>query len=514
MTMRLRLWPRTLVGQAALVVLLAVAGSNLVGLLVYSGDRLDLMASARGHDLAERIALAAQVLETVPAAERRQHLQTLRQPGLRLFWGRQPLTGGDGDGLQVRLVRRALLAELGDDWADRLQLASGPPPPPGWGRGLGRFADGDEGPHPGRPPGAGRGDGAGGGPLALPFDWGATAEPAFLGSLRLADGSYLNFVAAQAVFRPFWATPFFFVVVGTTLAVAAVSLWAVRKAAKPLSMFADAAERLGRDVDAPPLAAEGPLEVRRAAQAFNDMQNRLQVLLRNRLQMLAAMSHDLRTPITRLKLRAEMTDDAEQRAKTIADLDELLSMVDATLAYARDNAHLEAASAFDVAVLLQAVCEEREDAGGQARYEGPAHLSFVGRPRMLKRAFANLADNAVKYGGGAEIRLADPGDAIVVTVDDGGPGIPSAELGRVFEPFYRVDASRSRATGGVGLGLAVVRAAVEAHGGSVLLANRPEGGLTAVVRLPRSAPPSPDVGAPDLPAPALAPGMPTAAGRP
>jgi signal transduction histidine kinase len=321
---------------------------------------------------------------------------------------------------------------------------------------------------------------------------GAIRDPdeAFFGSIRLADDTWLNFIAAAAVFRPFWTTPFFFIVVGTTVAIALVSFWAVRRAARPLSLFADAAVRLGRNVDAPPLDPSGPREVERAALAFNGMQARLQALLRDRLQMLAAMSHDLRTPLTRLRLRAELLENGEQQAKTLADLAEIEAMVEATLAYARNAAASEADTAFDLAVLVQTVCEEAEDAGGRTSYTGPTRLSWYGRPRLLKRALANLVDNAIKYGERADVDLSVDGESIEITCSDRGPGIFPAERARVFEPFYRSEGSRGHATGGVGLGLAVVRAAVEASQGHIELGDRPGGGLRARLRLPRLRPES------------------------
>lgn len=517
-----RLLPATLVGRTGLVLVTAVVVSNLVGLLVYTGDRFDLVTSARGRDIAERIAGAVEVLEQAPQADRWRLVRVMRQPGLRLFWSKQPLAKDSAHGLAASLMRRALLNELGSDWADRLRLASGTFPPPGpegprpWS-GPGRFFPPGDSPPAGPSPDSGSGapawpppdgdprrhrpDGEEGedraerqpplvAPLPEKFDLaaigrrGGADDEAFFGSIRLADDTWLNFMAAAAVFRPFWTTPFFFIVVGSTVAVALVSFWAVRRAARPLSMFADAASRLGRDVDAPPLDPVGPREVERAAVAFNEMQARLQGLLRDRLQMLAAMSHDLRTPLTRMRLRTELLDEGEQQAKTLADLAEIEAMVEATLAYAHNAAVAEADSAFDLAVLVQTVCEEAEDAGGRASYDGPARLSCYGRPRLLKRALVNLVGNAITYGERAEVTLSAGDESIEIICSDRGPGIPPDERGRVFEPFYRCESSRGRATGGVGLGLAVVRAAVEASRGCIELSDRPGGGLRAILRLP------------------------------
>ncbi|MBK8175534.1 MAG: HAMP domain-containing protein [Rhodospirillales bacterium] len=308
-----------------------------------------------------------------------------------------------------------------------------------------------------------------------------------VGSFRLDDASWLNFGAVVATVQPFWQTELFPLIVATTVLILMISLWAVNRAAQPLAMFADAAERLGRDVNAPPLSTQGPLEVERAAGAFNHMQERLQQFVRQRTQMLAAMSHDLRTPLTRMKLRAELIEDEEQQRKMIADLDEMQAMIEVALSFARDESAIEPPAALDLAVLLQTVCEEAADTGADADYAGPAHAECVGRPAALKRAFANLVDNALKYGGRARVTLAATATSLVVSVDDDGPGLPEGELERVFEPFYRLETSRSRETGGVGLGLSLLRAAIDAHGGRVFLANRPSGGLRATVVLPTGA---------------------------
>ena len=467
----IRPWPRSLVGRTVLVLLLGVLVSNVIGVAVYSGERLDVLTSTRGRQIAEQVATAVATLNDAPEQDRRRLLRSMRQPGLRLFWSNRPYPMQDADGWRGRLIRKAFLAEFGTTETDRLRLSIGVPsgPPPFGGDGGDEDVPRQRGPR-----------------------WRAQAVPALgvtelsmlVGSYRLDDGTWLNFAAPVATFRPFWATPFFLVILGTTALVLAISVWAVRRATAPLSMFGEAAERLGRDVNAPPLPARGPLEVERAALAFNLMQERLQKFIRDRTQMLAAISHDLRTPLTRLRLRAELIEDEEQRKKTVADVDEMQCMIEAALSFARNEAEVEKPAALDMAALLQTVCEEAADAGATAEYVGPAHAACFGRPTALKRAFANLVGNAVKYGQRARVTLETASASLVVTIEDDGPGVPAGELDRVFEPFYRLETSRSRDTGGAGLGLALVRAAIAAHGGDVVLGNRPEGGLCATVTLP------------------------------
>ncbi len=273
------------------------------------------------------------------------------------------------------------------------------------------------------------------------------------------------------------------------LASALLAFWAAHRLTAPVRALAAAADRLGRDVNAPALAEDGPAELAQAAAAFNRMAARIRRYVDDRTLLLASIGHDLRTPITRLKLRAELIDDAEHAPKMLADLDELESMVAATLAFGRDVAASEPAIPLDLAALLRTVLDEAADArpalATAIHYDGPDRLAMQGRPVALKRALANLVGNALGYGGAARAKLTPPTAGLVrVEIDDDGPGLPPAEIERVFEPFYRVEPSRSRETGGTGLGLPIVRNILRAHGGDVVLVNRPGGGLRAVVTLP------------------------------
>jgi len=297
-------------------------------------------------------------------------------------------------------------------------------------------------------------------------------------------------VRTQAPERYPWHSPMFLsAFLLMTLVAAGLSLWAVRRLTAPLRVLAAAAERLGRDVNAPPLPENGPTEVATAAAAFNRMAERIRRFVADRTFLLTAIGHDLRTPITRLKLRAEWMEDEEQRRKMLADLDELEAMVAATLAFGRDVAGSEPVVQMDLAALLRTVLDEAADArpanAERVSYSGPAHLAVEARPVALKRAMANLVGNALAYGGEAHVMLAKPEDGLVsVQVEDAGPGIPPTELERVFEPFRRLETSRNRETGGTGLGLPITRNILRAHGGDVTLANRAEGGVRATVTLP------------------------------
>jgi signal transduction histidine kinase len=264
-----------------------------------------------------------------------------------------------------------------------------------------------------------------------------------------------------------------------------VSVWAVRRVTAPLSGIAAAAERFGKDVAAPPLAEAGTVEMRAAARAFNEMQARLRRLVENRTRMLAAISHDLRTPLTLLRLRAESVDNVQEREKMLATIAEMNDMIEATLAFARDEATAEPPRPIDLAALLASIVDDMADAGMPVTMAAASPVTYQCRPTALKRAITNLIDNAVKYGDRAQVSLRATPAQIEIVIDDSGPGIPEDELVRVFQPFYRLEGSRSRETGGIGLGLAIALSIVQTQGGEITLANRREGGLSAVITLPR-----------------------------
>lgn len=261
-----------------------------------------------------------------------------------------------------------------------------------------------------------------------------------------------------------------------------VSILLVRWLTGPLRRLVLAADQIGRG---PRVAVpqDGPEEVQRLARALDAMQSRIERLVADRTQALAAVSHDLRTPITRLRLRAGFLDDPEMQAKMDDDLRKMEAMIDATLAYLQGDDEAEAAQLMDVGAMVLTLCDATADAGGAVSFEGPMHLDIMCRPVALRRALANLIGNAISYGGGARVRLSRETPLLQLTIEDDGPGIPTTELERVFEPFYRLEASRNRATGGVGLGLTIARQAIAEQGGTLILGNRPGGGLRAVITL-------------------------------
>jgi signal transduction histidine kinase len=441
-----RVWPRSLAARTASVLLVGLIIVQAAGLAIHAFDRIDLQRLAQEREIAVRVMNIYRTVMLTPPDQREAVLGELRHsPDLSAEIVQHPPTEDLPDALPFR--QRLLRVNL------NLVPLMGVPR---W-RGL-RILE-DPGKH------------------------------LIVVGLHLPGEDWLNVSVKVQPPRPWHSPTFLAAFLLMTAVAAALTVWAVRRLTAPVRTLAAAADALGRDVNAPPLPEDGPLEVATAAKAFNTMASRIRRFVQDRTELLTAIGHDLRTPITRLKLRAEFVEDDEQRGKMLADLEELEAMVSATLAFGRDARTTEAVSSLDLAELLRTLLDEasdsRPDLVEQLRYEGPPHQTVRGRPLALKRALANLVSNAVNYGGGARLRLIPPADGLLVAeVEDDGPGIPPGELERVFEPFHRGEPSRSRETGGVGLGLPIARNIFRAHGGDVVLSNRPMGGVKATVTLP------------------------------
>jgi len=304
-------------------------------------------------------------------------------------------------------------------------------------------------------------------------------------SFQFDDGHWVNFDMAMVRDATLWSSHAVLSTVAMMIAVLVFGTLATGWIGRPLATFAAAADRLGRDVNAPRLPEGGPREVRRAVAAFNEMQGRIRHFIEDRTGMLAAISHDLRSPITRLRLRTELLPEGEGRDKMLRDLDEMEVMVASSLDFARDEAIDEASQTIDLAAMLAAICDNTTDIGLSAEFSWEGRLVCVCRPAAIKRALTNLIENAARYGHEATVKAHCHGSAVEVVIEDRGPGIPEAEMEKVFSPFHRVEGSRNRKTGGIGLGLTVARSIVRAHGGDIRLENRKEGGLRVIVALPQ-----------------------------
>jgi signal transduction histidine kinase len=258
-------------------------------------------------------------------------------------------------------------------------------------------------------------------------------------------------------------------------------LWVTR----PLQQLASAAEELGNDINRLPLDETGPIEVSRAARAFNAMQARLIHHIQDRTRLLAAISHDLKTPITRMRLRTELLDDSHVRSRLQKDLDEMESMVLATLDFMQGVGKQEAIQPVDMQALLESIQADAQEMHAEVTIVGAMRSPYLGKPSALKRCISNLVDNALKYGGTATLLVEDNDTACIIRIVDQGPGIPEHQLQAVFTPYFRLESSRNRDSGGTGLGLSIAQDIAEAHGGSLMLFNHANAGLEVVLSLPR-----------------------------
>lgn len=293
----------------------------------------------------------------------------------------------------------------------------------------------------------------------------------------LADASWLRFSTHTDLPSLGWVVHMSAQLLLVCLALVVFAVVAARQITRPIRTFVAAAERLGTDVNAPPIPEKGSLELRRATRVFNTMQQRLQRYVDDRTRMLAAISHDLRTSLTRLRLRTQFIADPRQRDKAEQDLEQMDAMLASTLSFARDDAASEVPVGLDLAKLLHTLCDDLIDLGEEVEYRGPEAFTVCCRPLALQRAVTNVLSNAVSYGGRALITLDPREGSCEIRIEDNGPGIPQSQFEAVFEPFVRLDPARNRSTGGSGLGLSIARSVMRSHGGDVTLANRDSGGL-------------------------------------
>lgn len=454
-----RLFPQSLGGQLLVMLLLALAITQGLGLLLLTDERNRAVRAALGLEAAGRAANVALLLDSAPGDLHASILRAADSPLVRFGVGPSP--EAPHDSAEADLVLRQIRQILGEPnrevRADVHALSVTPRLTP---HGV---------------PAAMR-------PMHEAMMAGRTEPVELTLSIRLASGDWLNvrtmFHRPGPQLSPQALLPLLLMAV----AVALVAWWTARRVVGPMRALAVGADRLGRGLDADPLPLTGPSEVRETTQAFNRMKDRLTRFVNERTHMLAALSHDLRSPLTAMRLRIEMLDETEDSIRLKALVEEMQAMVEATLEFARDVAKAEPTASVDLAALLGDLVG---DVGGERATLAPSPpVPVMVRPQALNRALRNLIDNAVRYGGVAKVTLTQEPGMAVIKVADQGPGLPEDHLESVFEPFVRLEWSRNRDTGGVGLGLAIARTIIQAHGGTITLRNLPEGGLEAVVGLP------------------------------
>ncbi|MEW6688390.1 MAG: ATP-binding protein [Pseudomonadota bacterium] len=471
----MRLLPRGLFGRLVLILLCGLVLAQLATAYINLSERDQLLYRASGMQMAQRIADLSKLLDSVAPEERRRIVSVFNAPPLAISLDRPRMAPDSGPSevdIHLSMFGTVLSYALGEGMQVQVVKAAGVPE---------RYGQRGWRSPPGMPMMQGPMGGAG-------MQMMHPESMFFVVQVVLRDGAVVtfdSFVSPESAGMPLRLGLTLLVLLGI---VVALSLVAVRWVTGPLAALASAAEKLGGDIHRQPLPETGPLEARRAARAFNTMQGRLSRFIADRTRILTAMSHDLKTPITRLRLRTELLEDQALRGKFARDLQEMESMVTQTLDFMRDASASEPVQRVDFTALLESLQTDYQDMGNTVEVEGRIEHSFNGRPLALRRCLTNLLDNAIRYGRRATLKAEDGADRVTIRVLDEGPGIPEAELEHAFEPFFRGESSRSRETGGSGLGLGIARNIARAHGGDLVLRNRPGGGLEATLTLPRNQP--------------------------
>jgi signal transduction histidine kinase len=303
-------------------------------------------------------------------------------------------------------------------------------------------------------------------------------------AVQLGDGRWLNFASYQENTGRWWNSKSLTSVGLTALILALIGIFIASRISRPLRNLARSAEALGRGENLPPIPEGGPEEIRRTAEAFNRMQSRLHRFVEDRTKMLAAIGHDLRTPLTSLRLRAEFVKDQETQQKMLSTIDEIQAMTEAAIAFARGESTVEETRDIELDALIGSICDDQSDLGHPVNYVEAEQTPYRCRPDGLRRAVRNVVENAVRYGGEAKVFIRHTATTVDIVVEDRGPGIPEAMREKVFAPFFRLEVSRNKDTGGIGLGLSIARAIVRQHGGDISFLCG-ERGMQTIISLPR-----------------------------
>lgn len=439
------LLPKSLAGQLLLLLLGGIFAAHGLGIVLFYLDSPNALQLAARNQIADRVASGVRVAEAAPKGALADLMRAMSSANetFEVTWERDEQIGMDR---QESQVAQDLQRRLGAN--DRQVSVK-------FGERISRVTAAEQGP----------------------------PSLAFSITARLQDGSLLRYMRTK-IEPPKWWRDLPFSIAVSTLPVLIVTTLLVGWITRPVRALARAAEQVGRGESTDPLPITGPREVQETTAAFNAMQDRLLRFVRDRTRMLAAISHDFRTPITSLRLRAEMVEDEELKSAMTRTLDEMRDMVQATLSFASESVADEETRMVDLVSLVEAVADDELTLGHRVEVNSPDRLPYRCRPTSLKRAIINLTENAIRYGERARLTLTAGVNNIRIRIEDDGPGIPQEKLEEVFEPFTRLEMSRNPVTGGVGLGLAVARSCVRAHGGDVILSNMAEHGLRAEIILP------------------------------
>ena len=464
----MRLLPASLFGRLILILIGGLLLAQLVSTGLLLKDRGDIIRENTGLQLVQRIASLVYLLEETPREERPRIVRAFNTALFRTGLSAQPLTP-EAQAQPARHLEMLLRQSLSR--STRLQVHTTPLGP--------EFA-------PPRHDDRHRPAETRERPFAPDSRRFRRPRPAALqASIQLSDGEWLNIQRPLPEAIANWPLKILAYLGVLLVSIILLSLLAVRWVTRPINTLAGAAENLGKDISHPPLAENGPREVKRAARAFNTMQTRLRRYIEDRSQVLAAVSHDLKTPITRLRLRSALLQDEPLQERFNRDLDEMEQMVQATLDYLRGTESKEQPVPININALLESLQDDATELGWEMTLSGGKAAPYRGRPLALKRCLTNLIENAVRYGLAADVRIEQDERHLTLIVADRGQGVAEEDLESLFNPFYRGEASRARESGGTGLGLGIARNIARAHGGDVILRRGPKVGLEAVVTLPR-----------------------------
>jgi signal transduction histidine kinase len=445
----MRFIPRSLAARLFLILLFGLLLAQMIAGYMIFKDRGEAMRTSREDSLSQRIVMTVKTFDVVSVSEYPALLETFNQPGFSISLTEQPIyKQQQKDNFFLHHIRRVLNRHLGKDR-----------------------------------------------PLHLtpPFDWDEHHKEDHKHSFRrfkmplmlsttIKDGRWIN-INTTLNHRESWGSNLLASILLVMAAIALVAFIAVRGVIRPLTTLANAADQFGHNRELKPLAEKGPKEVVESVRAFNRMQQQISTYLKEREEMLAAVSHDLRTPLTRMKLRLEMQEDQKLLESMNADIDEMETMISSTLDYMRGIANDEPVVQVSMDQLLQEISANFQLKGGSVSLHSIDPVSIAARPVALKRCISNIVDNGLKYGNHVDIELKDDQKKVIVCIRDQGPGIPDDQLESVFSPFTRVDKSRNRTTGGTGLGLGIARTIARNNGGDITISNRSEGGLEVIIAL-------------------------------
>jgi signal transduction histidine kinase len=471
----IRLWNRSLTTRFVAIMLLALALSQGISFLLFADERGQALYRAMKAEFLSRSATVAQVLESTPPALRNDILRA-SDTGYSRFWVSRDFPSDASRWREEAKLRLAdplpSVASLANPVTEERTVT----PVVATTAGVTSVETTNLRPWTDLPAHAW--------PLSRPAKFLYLDDSNGMGlAVQLKDGSWLNTAFAKKMVNPLLTSQSIISLAVTAIILSICAAFIARNMTRPMRRLAVAAEALGRGETLRPLPESGPTEIRQTAEAFNLMQARLQRFVEDRTRMLAAIGHDLRTPITSLRLRAEFVSDDETREKMLSTLDELKSMTEATLAFSREQAIAEDTRNVNLSALVESLCDDLVELGYDVSVVDSPNIGYRCRADALKRAVRNLVENAVRYGERARVSVVSRPTAIEIIVEDDGPGIPAETMDRVFAPFFRLENSRNRETGGVGLGLSIARNVVRHHGGDVILSNTGSG-LRAVISLP------------------------------